>query len=361
MNIQPIFEKRDKPVFIAGPCSAETEEQVMSTAAGLVDYKVDLFRAGIWKPRTRPGSFEGVGKEGLRWLKNVKDEYGFKITTEVATHEHVFACLKAGVDVVWLGARTTVNPFSVQEVANALEGVDIPVMIKNPINPDMKLWIGAIERIYKAGIRKIGVIHRGFSAFGKSVYRNVPRWEIPLELKRQFPDIEIIIDSSHICGNRQNLRDIAQKGLDLDYDGIMLETHCNPDKAWSDDAQQVTPYEYGEIISRLVAREPSKDDPVFRNNINELRNQIDVIDKEVMNLLSERMKLAESIGYYKKQNNIMIYQPERWNEVIDKSVEKASGLGLSKDFITKVLTAVHQESINHQSAIMKSDNVVTKE
>ncbi len=360
MNFSPIFEKKETPILIAGPCSAETEEQVMQTASDLSDLNIDLFRAGIWKPRTRPGSFEGIGREGLNWMKNVKEEFGMKTTVEVANTKHVFEVLKAGIDVIWIGARTTVNPFSVQEIADALEGVDIPVMIKNPINPDLKLWIGAIERIYKAGINRIAVIHRGFSGFGKSVYRNAPRWEIAIELKRQFPDLEMIVDSSHICGNRENLRDISQKALDLHYNGVMLETHIDPDNAWSDAAQQVTPFGFKEITSNLTKRAWKTDNPEFLENIHDLRNQIDVVDKEIMNLLSERMKIAENIGLYKKQNNISIFQPERWNEIIQASVNKASGLGFSEQFIRKIMTAIHQESINHQYNIIHEGEKVKK-
>ncbi len=246
-----------KPYLIAGPCSAETEEQVMATAAQIAaeGIKPDLFRAGIWKPRTRPGSFEGIGRPGLSWLKKVKEEYGWKTTTEVANTQHVFDALKAGVDVLWIGARTTVNPFSVQEIADALVGVDIPVLVKNPINPDLSLWIGSLERLKKAGITRLGVIHRGFSAFGKSIYRNTPRWELPIELMRQYPDLFIICDASHICGNRPGLWEVAQRAMDLNYDGIMIETHCNPDAAWSDAAQQVTGSGLKNILDRLVVRQ----------------------------------------------------------------------------------------------------------
>ncbi|GAA5219571.1 chorismate mutase [Membranihabitans marinus] len=356
MNLKPIFENTDRPIQILGPCSAETEEQVLATAQQLKDAnaKVDLFRAGIWKPRTRPNSFEGVGPEGLQWLKKVREQYGYKITTEVANTQHTFEALKAQVDVLWLGARTTVNPFSVQEVADALKGVDVPVLVKNPINPDLKLWMGAIERLYNVGITRIGAIHRGFSKFGKSVYRNTPQWQIALELKRNFPDIEIITDSSHICGNRTNLYEISQFALDLNIDGIMLETHPNPDEAWSDAAQQVTPKFLQEnILSKLIVRKETETDPLFLHNIEDLRSQIDLIDKEVIQLFADRMNLAEKIGEYKKQNNIAIYQQGRWSDILEKAMEMAQPKGLSEEFINRILKAVHQESIDHQEKVMQ--------
>jgi chorismate mutase len=359
MNILPPIEKKDhQPIFIAGPCSAETEEQVMKTAEGLVGMKVDLFRAGIWKPRTRPGSFEGIGKEGLKWLKRVKEEYGFKTTVEVANTNHVFEALKSGVDVLWLGARTTVNPFSVQEVADAMEGIDIPVMIKNPINPDLKLWIGGIERIYKAGITKIGVIHRGFSAYGDSIYRNIPRWQIPIELKRQFPDIQLICDASHICGTKELLFEVAQMSLDLNYDGIMLETHCNPEVALSDSAQQVTPFGYKEIIDRLVVKEVGFDDEKFLENIHDMRGQIDNLDKELINMLATRMQIAEAIGQYKKKNNIAILQSPRWNEIMEKAIAYGHKKSLSELFIRKIFQGIHDESISHQEKIVSEPKVM---
>ncbi len=356
MNISsPIERKPGKPIIITGPCSAETEEQVMKTAQMLADneVEVDLFRAGIWKPRTRPNNFEGIGFEGLGWLKKVKDTYGFKVTTEVANTQHVFEALKVGIDVLWLGARTTVNPFSVQEVADALKGVDIPVFIKNPINPDLQLWRGAIERIYQAGITKIGLVHRGFSKFGDSVYRNVPLWQIPIELKRSFPDMQIICDASHICGNRDHLYEVSQTAMDLNYDGVMLESHCDPTNAWSDAKQQVTPYDLKEqILSRLTVRKETTDDPKFQENIEDLRSQIDAIDKEMIKIMGNRMKIATKIGEYKKENNISILQQERWNEIIDKTMKLAEPYDLSQEFVSTMLKAVHQESINHQERIM---------
>ncbi len=353
MTIQPIVEKQDRqPVVIAGPCSAETEEQVLATAEALAPQQIDLFRAGIWKPRTRPGSFEGVGKIGLRWLKRVKEETGLKVTTEVAKAEHVYEALKYGIDVLWLGARTTVNPFSVQEVADALQGSDVPVMVKNPINPDLKLWVGAIERIYASGIRKIAVIHRGFSYHGDTQYRNVPRWQIAIELKRRFPDLQMIVDNSHICGRRDTLFTVAQKAMDLNYDGLMTETHPTPDQAWSDAAQQITPAQFAELMARLVVRKPTTSDPEFLHNLDLLRHEIDEIDEELLNLMGRRMVLADDIGRYKKRNNIAILQTSRWNEILQRAIAKGRDKGLSEEFVTVLLRAVHQESINHQERIM---------
>lgn len=359
MTFRPIIDGKaaNEPLIIAGPCSAETEEQVLDAARQLSRQKVDLFRAGIWKPRTRPNAFEGVGTAGLGWLRRVKDETGMKVTTEVANTQHVFEALKYGVDVVWLGARTTVNPFSVQEVADALKGVDIPVLIKNPINPDLKLWIGAIERIYKAGITRIGVIHRGFSYHGDTKYRNVPRWQIPIELKRQFPDLPIISDNSHICGRRDLLQAVAQKAMDLNFNGLMTEVHPSPDEAWSDAEQQITPAQYQELMRHIVFRQPTTDDMEFLENLEHLRHEIDEIDEELLNLLSARMKVAERIGEYKKRNNIAILQTTRWGEILERGVAKGKLKGLSEEFITVFLKAVHQESINHQEEVMNRDVV----
>jgi chorismate mutase len=356
----PIERPENRPVLITGPCSAETEEQVMRTAELMVEANIhpDLFRAGIWKPRTRPNNFEGAGAEGLKWLQNVKSTFGFRITTEVANTQHVFEALKAGVDVLWIGARTTVNPFSVQEVAEALKGADVPVFIKNPINPDIDLWKGAIERIYNAGITKIGVVHRGFSKFRQTIYRNVPEWQIPIELKRTFPDIMMICDASHICGNRDNLFEVSQTALDLNYDGVMLESHCNPDNAWSDAKQQVTPKDLKEqILNRLQIRNTGSNDAVFLENIEDLRTQIDAIDKELLQMMGNRMQVSKKIGQYKKQNNIAILQQARWNQIIKKAMDMAAPLDLSEEFVSRLLKAVHQESINHQERIvLKNDD-----
>lgn len=354
MTFKPVVEKpMGQPVIIAGPCSAESEEQVMNTARDLAAHgNVDLFRSGIWKPRTRPGSFEGVGTVGLNWLKSVKEETGLKVTTEVANRQHVFEALKYGIDVLWLGARTTVNPFSVQEVADAIKGVDIPVLIKNPINPDLKLWIGAIERILKAGVTRVGVIHRGFSYHGQSEYRNVPRWQIPIELKRQFPQIQVICDNSHICGRRDTLYAVAQKAMDLSFDGIMTEVHPTPDDAWSDAKQQITPATFKELVNALQIRVKTSDDPEFQDTIDHLRHEIDEIDNELLNLLGRRMNLAEKIGEYKKRKNIAILQSDRWNEILESATAVGKAKGLSEEFVAVILKAIHQESINHQERIM---------
>ena len=357
MQFEPIKKDFKRPYIIAGPCSAETEGQVMATARALAEQNIDLFRAGIWKPRTRPGAFEGVGKEGLGWLKRVKEETGLKVTTEVAKAEHVYEALKYGVDVLWLGARTTVNPFSVQEIADAISGMDIPVLIKNPINPDLQLWIGAIERIYKAGVTKIGVIHRGFSFHGETKYRNVPRWQLAIDLKRQFPDLMMICDNSHICGRRDLLQAVAQEAMDLNYDGIMTEVHPRPDEAWSDAAQQITPAVFKELVASLVLRQETTDDAVYLAHIDDLRQQIDELDDELMKLLGRRVQASEQIGEYKKRNNIAILQTTRWNEILDQMMVKASVLGLSENFVNTLLRAIHQESIDHQEKVMNQERV----
>lgn len=352
MKIQPIFSADKWPVLIAGPCSAETKEQVLQTAAGLSGMKIDLFRAGIWKPRTRPNSFEGMGEKALPWMKQVKEKYGFKLTTEVANASHVEKCLEAGIDVLWIGARTTVNPFSVQEVASALKGVDIPVMVKNPISPDLALWIGAFERLNKSGITQMAAIHRGFSSVGQTKYRNKPQWQIALELRLQLPDLQIIVDPSHICGKRELLYHVAQKGLDLNYDGIMLETHVDPENAWSDARQQITPNRYIELIDHLILRNTNSKDADFQSKLNKLRDHIDEIDKDLIHLLFERMTVSGKIAALKKENNITIYQRERWSEVIRQAIVEATNLGMNTQFINNVLNAIHEESINQQDSIM---------
>lgn len=339
-------------LVIAGPCSAETEGQVMQCAKDLAKLgQVDLFRSGIWKPRTRPGSFEGVGKEGLQWLKRVKEETGLRTTTEVAKAAHVYDCLKAGIDVLWLGARTTVNPFSVQEVADALSGTDIPVLIKNPINPDLGLWQGAVERIYKAGITRIGLIHRGFSYHGETSYRNVPRWQLAIEMKRKFPDLQMFVDNSHICGRRDTLQDVAQEALNLNYDGLMTEVHPRPDEAWSDAAQQITPAVFGEMLQNLRLRKPTASEREMAK-LTELRRQIDEVDSDLMGMLSRRMKLADSIGEFKAEKNIAVLQSDRWDAIMKEANAKGAALGLSEEFMKSYLRAVHQESIDHQDAIV---------
>lgn len=358
MQFQPFPRASAKrPFIIAGPCSAESESQVLETAHALARQGVDLFRSGIWKPRTRPGSFEGVGTIGLPWMRRVKEETGLKVTIEVAKAEHVYEAIKYGIDVFWIGARTTVNPFSVQEVADALKGLDVPVFIKNPINPDINLWTGAIERIYRAGIRQIGLIHRGFSYHGESPFRNVPRWQLAIEIKRRFPDLMLLCDNSHICGRRDTLLPVAQEAMDLSYDGLMTEVHPRPDEAWSDARQQITPPVFRELIDQLVIRQPTTNDAAFLSNLDHLRREIDEIDDEILNLYGRRMQLADEIGQYKKENNIAILQTTRWNEILASVVEKGKAKGLSEQFLGTVLRAVHQESIEHQEAVMNSSSV----
>jgi chorismate mutase len=352
MNFLPVFTTRKRPVLIAGPCSAETEEQVLATARALAPQGIDLFRAGIWKPRTRPGTFEGAGIDGLHWLRRVREETGLQVATEVARGQHVEAALRHKIDVLWIGARTSVNPFSVQEISDALSGLDIPVLVKNPINADLELWIGAIERIYKVGIRRIAAVHRGFSKYGEKNYRNIPLWQIPLELKRLFPDLQIICDHSHICGRRDTLAAVAQRALDLNYDGLMTEVHPCPDEAWSDGHQQVTPARYRQMTGQLIVRRPGTDDEQFWQNLDQLRQQIDEIDDEVFELLSTRMRYSKQIGGFKRQSNISIYQPERWNRILERVLLKGKSLGLHEEFVTAVIDAIHQESIIHQASVM---------
>jgi len=344
--------KPGRPFVIAGPCSAETEEQVLQTARALSRSGVHLFRAGLWKPRTRPDSFEGVGKTGLAWLRRVKQETGLAVTTEVASSAHVYEALKYGIDVLWIGARSTGNPFSVQDIADALQGVDIPVLVKNPMNPDLKLWLGAIERLQRAGVKRLGAIHRGFSFHGTSPYRNVPRWQIPIEFRRELPDLPLLVDSSHICGRRDMLREVAQKALDLNYDGFMLEVHPNPKQAWSDAAQQITPERFQELLHALVAREPERPDTPLREPLKHLRHEIDEIDHDLLQLLGRRMQLSREIGAYKKARNMAILQPDRWNEVLQEALSRGEGLGLSRAFVRILLKAIHQESINHQMNVL---------
>nr|WP_216650067.1 chorismate mutase [Lewinella sp. W8] len=353
MEINKVIEPTPgRGVVIAGPCSAETEGQVMQTAKELAALgQVDLFRSGIWKPRTRPGSFEGVGTEGLAWLKRVKAETGLKTTTEVAKAAHVYDCLKAGIDVLWLGARTTVNPFSVQEVADALKGTDIPVLIKNPINPDLGLWIGAMERIYKAGITRIGLIHRGFSYHGETIYRNVPRWQLAIEMKRRFPEVQMIVDNSHICGRRDLLAEVAQEALNLNYDGLMTEVHPRPDEAWSDAKQQITPAVFGELIENLRLRKPTANEMEMAK-LTELRRQIDEVDNDILGMIGRRMRLADAIGEFKAERNLAVLQEDRWDEILRAATQKGKLQGLSAEFMERYLRAIHQESIDHQDAIV---------
>lgn len=352
-SINTILAKR--PLIISGPCSAETEEQMLATASQLAATgKVDILRAGIWKPRTRPGSFEGVGTKGLPWLQKAKELTGLPVAVEVATGKQVEDALHFGVDVLWIGARTTVNPFSVQDVADALKGVDVPVLIKNPINPDLELWIGAAERVAKAGIKNIGLIHRGFSSYGNTEYRNAPMWHLAIEMKRRFPEMLMINDPSHICGRRDILQEVAQKAIDLDFDGLIIESHIDPDNAWSDAKQQVTPAVLGTMIDAMIWRKEDIISEELHIQMDKMRAQINQLDDELLQLLGQRMKVADKIGQYKKDNNITILQTNRWNAILERAFVKGGQLGLSQEFITKYFDAVHMESINHQNKIMNS-------
>ncbi|HLL44456.1 MAG TPA: chorismate mutase [Segetibacter sp.] len=352
-KIDEVLNKR--PIIISGPCSAETEDQIIETATRLKKTgKVDAFRAGIWKPRTRPGSFEGVGTKALNWLMQAKKITGLPVAAEVATAKQVEDALHFDIDILWIGARTTVNPFSVQEVADALRGANVPVLIKNPINPDLELWIGAVERVAKAGIKNIGLIHLGFSSYGNTEYRNAPMWHMAIEMKRRNPGMMIINDPSHISGNRTLLQSVAQKAIDLDFDGIMIESHIDPDKAWSDAKQQITPERLAEILDAIKWRHETTDQKEFVVALEKLREQINHVDDELMQLLGQRMKIADKIGEYKKENNITILQTNRWNEILERASKKGEVLGLSREFITKYYDAVHMESINHQNNIMNS-------
>ncbi|MDR2171382.1 MAG: bifunctional 3-deoxy-7-phosphoheptulonate synthase/chorismate mutase type II [Planctomycetaceae bacterium] len=337
-----------RPIVIAGPCSAETEEQVLSTARGISSCGVRIFRAGLWKPRTKPGGFEGVGSEGLNWLKKVKQETGMYTTIEVANREHVFSALKAGIDILWIGARTAVNPFAVQDIADALNGMDVPVLIKNPVNPDIELWIGAIERIYRAGIRRIGAVHRGFSSYDNKGYRNAPHWQVPIELRRRIPNLPILCDPSHIAGKRDLIHPLSQQAMDLKFDGLLIETHCSPDTAWSDAQQQITPDQLSQLLSALIIRDmdrPSK-------NLAELRSKIDGIDDQLLALLSARMQVAAEIGLYKKANNMPILQTTRYGQIIEQKSTMAKSLKLDQDFIREIMQAIHEESVRQQMKIV---------
>lgn len=348
------LNNNDRPVLIAGPCSAETEEQVLQTATRLFRTgKVDVLRAGIWKPRTRPDAFEGVGTKGLPWLQKAKELTGLPVAVEVAKASHVELCLEFGIDILWIGARTTVNPFAVQEIADALKGVDIPVLVKNPINPDLALWLGGVERLQKSGLTKIGAIHRGFSSAGEKIYRNRPQWQIAIDFKTEMPDIPMINDPSHICGRRDMLQAVAQKAMDLNFDGLMIESHTNPDAAWSDAAQQITPEVYGQLISELVLRTVDHPTDLAQNTkLERLRKQIDMIDEEILSILASRMKIAREIGQYKKDHNMTILQSNRWKNVLDKYLELGNQHGLSDEFISKIIKSIHDESIEQQGKVM---------
>ena len=342
------------PLVIAGPCSAETEQQVLAIAHELKDTDVNYYRAGIWKPRTRPGNFEGVGAIGLKWLQEVKKETGLKTATEVANKNHVDLALEHDVDLLWIGARSTVSPFIVQEIADALKGTDKIVLVKNPVNPDLSLWLGAVERLYKSDIKKLGVIHRGFSSYRKTKYRNIPEWQMAIELQTKFPDLPLINDPSHICGKRDMIFDVSQTALDLNYDGLMIETHIDPDNAWSDAAQQVTPKTLIQIMEDLKIRKVTDQEAEYRSKLDNLRAQIDVIDNQLIDILGKRMEVSDGIGQLKKQRNVAVLQTNRWNAILGKMILEGESKGLSEEFVLRMFKAIHQESINHQEKIINA-------
>lgn len=341
------------PVVIAGPCSAETEEQVLKIAHSLKNTDVSFFRAGIWKPRTRPGMFEGVGALGLQWLQRVKEETGLKTATEVANKDHVKLALDHDIDMLWIGARSTVSPFIIQEIADELEGTDKIILVKNPVNPDLPLWIGALERLQRAGIEKLGVIHRGFSTYEKTKYRNIPEWQLVIELQNKFPNLPIICDPSHITGKRDLIFDVSQTALDLNFEGLMIETHCNPDAAWSDAAQQVTSERLVEIMNDLRIRKISTSEEDYVSKLGNLRSRIDIIDEQLLDLLKKRMDIADEIGALKKTNNVAILQNTRWHEILGKMILEGEQRNLSEEFVIQVFKAIHQESINRQERVVR--------
>lgn len=342
------------PLVIAGPCSAETEDQVLKIAHELKDSKVSVFRAGIWKPRTRPGGFEGVGEIGLKWLQKAKKETGLLMGTEVATAAHCKLALEHDIDVLWVGARTTANPFAVQEIADTLKGTDKIVLVKNPVNPDLALWLGGVERLHMAGIEKLGVIHRGFSTYEKTKYRNIPEWQIAIELQNKFPDLPLIIDPSHITGDRKMIFEVTQEALDLNYDGMIIETHFDPDNAWSDAAQQVTPDALKQIIKDLTIRKTDDTTDQYTSKMTKLRANIDVLDANLLELLGKRMKVADEIGQVKKDANVAILQNSRWNEILGKMILEGEKKGLTEEFVLKMFKAIHQESIGHQEKVLNT-------
>lgn len=342
------------PLVIAGPCSAETEDQVLQIAHDLKDTDVNYYRAGIWKPRTRPGNFEGVGAIGLKWLQRVKEETGLKTATEVANKTHVDLALEHDVDLLWIGARSTVSPFIVQDIADALEGTDKVVLVKNPVNPDLSLWLGAVERLSSANIKKLGVIHRGFSTYEKTKYRNIPEWQLAIELQTRFLDLPLINDPSHITGKRDLIFDVSQTALDLNFDGLMIETHCDPDNAWSDAAQQVTPKRLVQIMEDLRIRKETDEEAEYKGKLSNLRAQIDIIDNQLIDILGKRMKVSDNIGELKKQRNVAVLQTNRWNSILGKMILEGESRGLSEEFVLRMFKAIHQESINHQEKIINS-------
>lgn len=357
LDIIPLYEwgmfTDPKPSVVAGPCSAESEEQVLETAKGLKELGINVFRAGIWKPRTHPGCFEGVGAPGLKWLQKVKKEYGLKVSTEVASEKHVYECMKYGVDLFWIGARTTANPFLVQEIADALAGTDIPVLVKNPVNSDLDLWIGALERLNRAGIRKLGVIHRGFSTFDKIKYRNDPQWQIAIELRSRYPELPVFVDPSHMGGNKDYILEISQRSLDLGFEGLMIESHCNPSVALSDAKQQLTPPELTDLLyNRIIVRDADSESKEWKENIDQLRAKIDVIDENIIWALGARMQISRQIGEYKKNNNIAIIQATRWDSLIAKVVDKGKEHGISEKLLNDVFNAIHEASVEAQNEII---------
>lgn len=358
LDIVPLkswLDNGDQPLIIAGPCSAETEEQLLATAHLLANTgKVNVLRAGIWKPRTRPGEFEGIGSIGLEWLKKAKAETGLPVATEVATAKHVEEALEAGIDILWIGARSTANPFTVQEIADALKAVDVPVFIKNPVNPDLALWLGALERVNRTGIKKLGAIHRGFSSFEKTAFRNEPMWDLAIQLKTLLPELPIINDPSHICGNRELLPYISQKAYDMDMQGLIVESHIDPALAWTDAKQQLTPAALSSMLSNLTQRKSASNDPVFEDHLAKLREEIDKLDDHIIKILGDRMNVVSKIGEYKRDNDVTILQVSRWDEIIQKRTKLAEALKLDTDFTVKMLELIHNESIRKQNEIMNA-------
>ena len=355
LNIDPIntWIKNDSdPLIISGPCSAETYDQLRETCKQLKFHGINLMRAGVWKPRTRPGTFEGNGEDALKWIADIKEELGVQFTVEVANTSHIELALKYGIDILWIGARTTVNPFSVQEIADAIKGTDTPVLIKNPINPDLSLWMGALERVNTAGITKMGAIHRGFSMTGKSKYRYVPMWKIAIDLKSNMPNLPVICDPSHICGNRDMIFETSQKALDLGYDGLIIESHIDPDNAWSDAKQQVTPDVLSKIKSDLKVKTKKEDDKSYKHLLDEIREGIDDVDKEIVDIISKRIELVKKIGEFKKEQDLTTFQVDRWNEVFKSRIDWAIEKGLEKDFIEDLYKVIHLGSINVQNKII---------
>lgn len=356
LDIQPIkswLPKIDNPLLIAGPCSLETEEQTLSTARQLVnDHRVQIFRGGVWKPRTRPGCFEGIGKIGLEWLKKVKKETGLMVGTEVANAKHTELALEAGLDVLWIGARSTASPFTVQEIANVIKGTNTTVMVKNPVNPDVQLWIGALERINRAGVKNLVAIHRGFTPFGETKYRNYPGWKTYIELRRLIPNLPVICDPSHISGKREYLYEISQKAFDMGMDGLMIESHCNPDVALSDKAQQLIPSDLSKLLDRLVIREKKANNKRFENQLEMLRNRIDAIDNELLETLSARFAITKQIGEYKKQHNVVALQIDRWKELMESRTNLADKLKLDKTFVKILFQLIHEDSVRMQTEIL---------